>query len=414
MVLGFGQAKDDDVAALIARKQYARAIEVIKEQLQGQRNDPRVRMQLADVLALAGRPREATAILRVLADEFAHDGFAAKAVAVLKKIQKIDPSQGEVVERLATLIEQRQRQAGPSLPRVLETRAPAARAEAEAEQGLELEIGFGAAPISAPVAAAPVSADPLPAEPLPAEPLVIMELEEPSAAPAAPAAILVNPAPVEDHDLILEEATFAEPEEDELVVALEVDPGAIVVEPPPEEPSDPRADADFAQELMAVIEEAFPSGLNAAAATAPAPAAAPTAAPSAPARIVVSPLFQDFAVDEMVAVIQGLRLLTFERGGVILRQGDPGESLYMLASGRARAFVKAADGRQVAVGDLGEGSFFGEISIVTGKPRTATVVAASRCELLELDRATLDGITRDHPHVWDVLRDFAERRARRA
>jgi CRP-like cAMP-binding protein len=40
----------------------------------------------------------------------------------------------------------------------------------------------------------------------------------------------------------------------------------------------------------------------------------------------------------------------------------------------------------------------------------ASVVALSRCELLELDRPTLDGITKTHPHVWDVLKEFAEKR----
>jgi len=43
-------------------------------------------------------------------------------------------------------------------------------------------------------------------------------------------------------------------------------------------------------------------------------------------------------------------------------------------------------------------------------PGMASVVALSRCELLELDRPTLDGITRTHPHVWDVLREFAQKR----
>ena len=51
------------------------------------------------------------------------------------------------------------------------------------------------------------------------------------------------------------------------------------------------------------------------------------------------------------------------------------------------------------------------MSILTGQPRMASVVALSRCELLELDRPTLDGITKTHPHVWDVLREFAQKRA---
>jgi CRP-like cAMP-binding protein len=109
-------------------------------------------------------------------------------------------------------------------------------------------------------------------------------------------------------------------------------------------------------------------------------------------------------------VIQGLRLLAFERGEVILREGDPGASLYMLTAGRVRAFRKDASGKQNAIGDLQEGAFFGEISILTGHPRTASVVALSRCELLELDRPTLDEITKTHAHVWDVLREFARQR----
>ena len=87
----------------------------------------------------------------------------------------------------------------------------------------------------------------------------------------------------------------------------------------------------------------------------------------------------------------------------------------MLTSGRVRAFRKdAGSGKQVQLGDLAEGAFFGEMSILTGKPRMASVVALTRCELLELDRPTLDGITQTHPHVWDVLREFAAQRARAA
>ena len=54
------------------------------------------------------------------------------------------------------------------------------------------------------------------------------------------------------------------------------------------------------------------------------------------------------------------------------------------------------------------------MSILTGQPRMASVVALTRCELLELDRPTLDEITSTHPHVWDVLREFAEKRAAQA
>src|SRR6185436_6688991 len=163
MVLGrFGGAgKGEDVGALIAKKNYTRAIEVIREQLLTQRNDPRLRLQLADVLVSAGKNREAVTILLPLADEFAKDGFAAKAISVLKKVQRIDPGRRDIDSRLATLIQDKQR---------LATVIPAAPAGGALELGME-EIGFEpetprhASPPPAP-APVPVAAPP----PAPAPP----------------------------------------------------------------------------------------------------------------------------------------------------------------------------------------------------------------------------------------------------
>jgi CRP-like cAMP-binding protein len=76
----------------------------------------------------------------------------------------------------------------------------------------------------------------------------------------------------------------------------------------------------------------------------------------------------------------------------------------MLSAGRVKAFQRNAAGKQALLGEMSEGAFFGEISVLTGRPRTATVVAATACELLELDRGTLQQIAATHPHVWDVLR----------
>lgn len=61
-------------------------------------------------------------------------------------------------------------------------------------------------------------------------------------------------------------------------------------------------------------------------------------------------------------------------------------------------------------GNKKEGDFFGEISLLTGEPRSATVTAAARCELLELDKDTVDRISTSHPRVREVLQHFYERR----
>jgi len=431
VAIGFGKSKEDDVVSLIAAKKYARAIEVLKAQLQRKGANPSLRMQLADVLILADKKQEATSLLIPLADQYAREGFAAKAVSVLKKIQKLDPGRRDVEERLARQIEEKQREA-TSLP----LSRPAGPGFDEAAggfgEGPALEIGLEMmAPVSAPAlpsldlpkavadappdATLPVDREPGPVAGVPRAPApaVAPTLPVPTApaAPAARAAAPAVPAPaarpaaakpveeeIEDYDLLY----YAEEgEEEEIDVPLEAE--LVEIE---SATAEPMSAGQFADELMGLVDSVFQEF----------PKAAPAAAPAAReepggSQIVVSPLFRDFAVDEMVAVIHGLKLLAFERGQAILREGQPGGSLYMLTSGRVRAFRKDPAGKQNALGDLKEGAFFGEMSILTGQPRMASVVALSRCELLELDRPTLDGITKTHPHVWDVLREFAKQRA---
>jgi hypothetical protein len=136
------------------------------------------------------------------------------------------------------------------------------------------------------------------------------------------------------------------------------------------------------------------------------------AAPSGGDAFVDSPLFSGFSRDELVAVIRGLELMTFEPGDIVITEGDAGDSLFVITEGRVKAFVRdAAQHRQMLMRELKEGDFFGEISILSGKPRSATVTAVTHCEMLELDRATLDEITARFPHVRQVLEEFYLARA---
>jgi hypothetical protein len=427
MVLGFG-SKTEDVSSLIAKKNYSKAIEVIRVQLKSGKPDPRLRMQLADVLIMAGKGREAAAVLEPLADEYAREGFAAKAISVLKKIQKADPSRRDVESKLASLIEAKQRQATVSLP------GPSA---ALPEIGME-EIGFEpptsgsiavpVEPISVPAARAaeppPIELVPPRPEPpraaAPVVPEIGLEMEEVAPEPVLvePAPVLVEPAaapppPAAPAKTPLRDFFLEEPEEAGLEFLDEETTEAVepIVEAEPvadaepllEAEPDPMSDSAFADEVASLLDDIFPAE----------EAAAPEAdaGGAGGAQIVVSPLFRDFSVDELVAVIQGLKLLTYETKQIIIREGDRGDSLYMLTSGKVKAFRKNAQGKQVALAELSEGAFFGEGSILTGKPRAATVVAWEPSELLELDRPTLDSITKTHPHVWDVLQEFAAKRA---
>ncbi|MBL8114835.1 MAG: cyclic nucleotide-binding domain-containing protein [Acidobacteria bacterium] len=134
----------------------------------------------------------------------------------------------------------------------------------------------------------------------------------------------------------------------------------------------------------------------------------PTAAEKA---IQQSVLFKDFDAEELLAVIRGLTLKSFDPGAIIVTEGEPGGSLFVITTGRVLAFVKNATGRNVPIRELSEGDFFGEMSILSGNARSATVTAATHCDLLELDMHTLAAIEKTHPRVRNVLLDFHDQRA---
>src|SRR4051812_24143160 len=93
-----------DVEELIARGKYGRAAKLLTEAVaQGQR-DPRTRLRLADVLIMESRGIDALPILFDLSDEYAAEGQAAKAIALLKKIQRLSPGHPDAEERVAVLI----------------------------------------------------------------------------------------------------------------------------------------------------------------------------------------------------------------------------------------------------------------------------------------------------------------------
>jgi cAMP-dependent protein kinase regulator len=386
MVLGMfgGGASGADLNQLLAKKNYRKAIEILREQLAVRKSDPRLRMQLADVLALAGGGKEAVSVLLPLADEYAREGFAAKAIAILKKVEKLDPGRRDVENQLAGLIKQGRPEGRSALPLI-----PPGRST---EIGME-EIGIGAAPISAPAA--------------PSVPDFESEFahQEPEPTP--------KPRPLAD----------VAPER--LAKTHGAAPAAKAPAPPTADASGleefeditvPMSEEDFRAGVLDALGDALAASKEDAAKAAARDAAEEAAAVAqgggrAKAGRVSSPLFEEFTQDELVEVIHGLQLVSFAPGDIIMTEGEPGSSLFVLTSGSAKAFVRNQTGKHVMVRELHEGDFFGEISILSGKPRTATVTAGSDCDLLELDRATLDAIALTKPRVWEVLKDFAELRA---
>lgn len=107
---------DRDVFALITRGNYPRAVRVLEKQLKKEPDSVHLRKLLADVLERMGEKQRAVEILKAMVDEFAAAGFATKAIAVLKKIQRMDPNESKIDLRVAELIAKRDDPDSPRSP----------------------------------------------------------------------------------------------------------------------------------------------------------------------------------------------------------------------------------------------------------------------------------------------------------
>ena len=79
-------------------------------------------------------------------------------------------------------------------------------------------------------------------------------------------------------------------------------------------------------------------------------------------------------------------------GQTLMKQGDPGDSMFLAISGRLRAYVRDADGTERMVREMGRGHTIGEMSLFTGEPRAATVVAIRDSVLVRLGKPEFDRI----------------------
>ena len=126
-----------------------------------------------------------------------------------------------------------------------------------------------------------------------------------------------------------------------------------------------------------------------------------------------SPLFQGIPAEQLPDVLQSMQPRKFAAGDEVVREGDPGDSLFLITEGSASVHTRDEEGREVPLATLGVGDFFGEVSLLTSRPRTATVRADSAVGVLELDRERLALLRARFPGVDQALSDFHRLRAQR-
>jgi voltage-gated potassium channel len=123
-----------------------------------------------------------------------------------------------------------------------------------------------------------------------------------------------------------------------------------------------------------------------------------------------APLFRAMPPEALDWLMEQVRGHAVAAGTVVMRQGDPAEDLYLVESGRL-AVTTATGGRNLTLGQLGPGDFFGEMALLRKSPRSATITALTDARLWALSRTGLIETIRQHPTVGDHLRAVTRQRA---
>lgn len=132
-------------------------------------------------------------------------------------------------------------------------------------------------------------------------------------------------------------------------------------------------------------------------------------APSRPSLATTS-LLARLGRMEFQTMVESLELRDFHAGEMLVEEGTEGDSLFAVVEGSVEVVRTMKSGRRRTVALLGEGDFFGEMSLLSRVPRLASVKAFERTAVLELKRERLERIAQEHPSVEEVLRDYQRER----
>lgn len=122
------------------------------------------------------------------------------------------------------------------------------------------------------------------------------------------------------------------------------------------------------------------------------------------------PLFSELGDDELVEIWKLVQIRSYKKSNIILFEEDPGDSLFIIKEGKVKITRLSEEGKEVILSILGEGEFFGEMSLLDGESRSANVIALADSEVFILKREDFLNILTDNPQIAiSLLEELAYR-----
>ena len=119
-------------------------------------------------------------------------------------------------------------------------------------------------------------------------------------------------------------------------------------------------------------------------------------------------IFSALNTEELNDLLRAIQPVTLSAGDHLFRQGDPGDALYVVQEGQLEIYVQDED-RDITLAVLEKGAVLGEVALLDGAPRSASVRAQADTELFRLDRGEFDFLRRNlRPAAYQVIRAISQ------
>jgi CRP-like cAMP-binding protein len=122
------------------------------------------------------------------------------------------------------------------------------------------------------------------------------------------------------------------------------------------------------------------------------------------------PLLSDLSPESFARLLTTARVLRLPHGAPVVREGEPGTSFFLVASGHVRVFNVDALGHETELARLGEGAIFGELALVAAQPRSASVEVVGEANLIELGADALRAAAGELQQLAEALDRFTRER----
>jgi CRP-like cAMP-binding protein len=454
----------DEVAEHLKRSRWEKAAEVLEQLVAAEPKDMAQQLRLGDTYRRMEQPQKAIESYQRAAKFFSDEGQLIKAIGAVKLILECDPRNAQAQKQLADM---NQRRMG-KLPlakvgiKSIAAAAPARAAKASAiavapdvspalddpsqielppvDEDEPLELDDGRAPSQSASRPRTTKLPPRKTKSFDLSGGDELELDPPIRAPAAaPAARSTPVAPARPgHEIDLELDPDLPPPEAELL------PDDAILTPEPEDLVAPEHEDEVisreefgrqggpivdllssgAEEEIELLSISADEEVSASRPTGPPTVSADDAdldrafgnitpeGAGVPTKVVTKkvPLFDDLPQDAFVALVNRLGYHRHDAGQLIIKEGEPGRSFFIIVEGKVRVYKAGADGKEITLAHLGEGAFFGEMAMLSGAPRTANVVSEEETEILEVTDTVLRELATKYPQVVTSLKNFYRQR----